>query len=365
MSKIGDNGGPNPSVKMFYFQAHIVNFRDGVRTLKADQRGVYLSLLLEIYDNMGAISFDPRRLAMATGLDARLIARVVPELVAFGKLYLADGWLHNSRAEKEISDYAKNHIKLSNVAKEREAVKRERKTADQSQIDDLRKQLEAALGEMRQTSALALPQTNGDVCLSSALALGDVSETIEENQTKSMALNHESATTRAREESRTYKQELRKEERKKEGRSLTLAACAASPVNDTTVAFDEFNALASRIDLPVARSLTPQRQKLLTARMREHGGLEAWRLALANIERSSFLQGRNDRGWRCDLDFLLTASKFSKVVDGAYGNGAHAKSQPQESYAARMSRLMGHSHEAAPETFNGPMITVQKGEFRS
>lgn len=358
------NGGPNASVKMFYFQAEIVNFRDGIRTLKADQRGVYLSLLLEIYDCMGPILFDPKRLSLATGLDARLIARVVPELVALGKLYLADGWLHNSRAEKEIDDYVKGHLARSGTAKERESVKREKRTSEQSQIEELRKQLSLALSELKRTSALSPPQPTGDVCLSSALALGDVSETIQNNPAISTPTKHATATTRAREESIIYNLESKKEERKKEGRSLTFAACAASPASDATIAFDEFNGLATRIGLPVARSLTPQRQKLLTARMREHGGLQAWRLALANIERSAFLQGRNDRGWRCDLDFLLTASKFSKVVEGTYGNGAHAKpAAPVESSYERMNRLMGRTPNAAPQE-NLKVLTLDPTEFR-
>lgn len=200
------NGGPGSSTKMYYFQAEIVNFRDGIRTLKADQRGVYLSVLLEIYDAMGPVKSDAKRLSMATGLDARLIARVIPELAAMGKLYVADGWVHNSRAEKEIADYLSNHKRLSKVAVDREAVKRETRTNDAVQIDDLKQQLTVALRELNQTSPLALP----DVSLSSALALGDVSTPLGEGSKKSNEINgkepvvcQRSTTTRAREELRT------------------------------------------------------------------------------------------------------------------------------------------------------------------
>ena len=111
---------------------------------------------------------------------------------------------------------------------------------------------------------------------------------------------------------------------------------------DALKAFDAYNALAQRVGLPLARSLTPQRRKSLLARLREHGGYDAWTLALANIERSAFLRGGNSRGWRADLDFLLTASKFAKVVEGTYGNGAHGDVlKPNESYLDRMRRLMG------------------------
>jgi hypothetical protein len=124
----------------------------------------------------------------------------------------------------------------------------------------------------------------------------------------------------------------------------------APSARDAQTAFELWNDLALRIGLAQARTLTPQRRKSIIARMREHGGLPAWRTALANIERSAFLQGTNDRGWRADLDFLLTASKFTKVVEGTYGNGAHA--QPKESNLERLERLLGDS-----EPTHGRLIT--------
>jgi hypothetical protein len=115
----------------------------------------------------------------------------------------------------------------------------------------------------------------------------------------------------------------------------------APPSRDALTAFELWNELAQRVGLPLARTLTPQRRKSILARMREHGGLDAWRTALGHVERSAFLQGTNDRGWRADLDFMLQASRFTKLVEGGYGNGAHAK--PKESNLERLDRLMGGS----------------------
>jgi hypothetical protein len=112
----------------------------------------------------------------------------------------------------------------------------------------------------------------------------------------------------------------------------------APSARDAQTAFELWNELALRVGLSQARTLTPQRRKSLIARLREHGGLDAWRIALANVERSAFLQGSNDRGWRADIDFLLQASRFAKVVDGGYGNGAHAKSK--ESSLSKIDRMV-------------------------
>ena len=108
-------------------------------------------------------------------------------------------------------------------------------------------------------------------------------------------------------------------------------------------AFELYNAMALRVGLPQARTLTPQRRKNAMARMREHGGIEAFKIALANIERSAFLQGQNDRGWVADFDFLVQASRFTKVVEGTYGNGAHALEKaggPKKSDEERLRELL-------------------------
>ena len=131
----------------------------------------------------------------------------------------------------------------------------------------------------------------------------------------------------------TYK----KEEEEREDAATPLAALEA---------FELYNVLAEKLGLPQARTLTPQRRKSLIARMREHGGIEAWKIALANVERSAFLQGKNDRGWRADFDFLLHAAKFTKVVEGTYGNGAHAGAKDDAPVSSRKEKFAKYVEEA-------------------
>jgi hypothetical protein len=96
----------------------------------------------------------------------------------------------------------------------------------------------------------------------------------------------------------------------------------ASPL-DALRAFEAYNATALRCGLPQAAKLTPDRSRKIIARLKDYG-LDGWAQALANIEKSSFLTGTNDRGWRASLEFLLQPPSFSKVHDGGYGNGRHA-----------------------------------------
>ncbi len=89
-------------------------------------------------------------------------------------------------------------------------------------------------------------------------------------------------------------------------------------------AFEAYNATAQRCAIPQAARMTPDRERKIAARLKDYG-IAGWHRALGNIEKSSFLTGTNDRGWRASLDFLLQAESFGKVHDGGYGNGRHAK----------------------------------------
>lgn len=108
-------------------------------------------------------------------------------------------------------------------------------------------------------------------------------------------------------------------------------------------AFQAYNVTAERCGLQKASKMTPDRQRKISARLKDYGA-DGWIRALANIEHSAFLTGANDRGWRADLDWLLSPAKFAKVHDGGYGNG-RAVASPSE--AARAADLERYRREAA------------------
>ena len=121
---------------------------------------------------------------------------------------------------------------------------------------------------------------------------------------------------------------------------------------DALRAFEQYNATALRCGLPQASKMTPDRQRKIVARLKDYG-LDGWSQALGNIEKSSFLTGKNDRSWRASLEWLLQAASFSKVHDGGYGNGRHApppkvQSRPPDprrfedpDYLEKVAREMG------------------------
>ena len=96
---------------------------------------------------------------------------------------------------------------------------------------------------------------------------------------------------------------------------------------DVLAAFEAYNETALRCALPQAAKLTPDRERKIAARLKDYG-LDGWKQALANVEKSAFLTGTNDRGWRASLDYLVEPKGFAKTHDGVHGNGRHTPVAP-------------------------------------
>lgn len=80
-----------------------------------------------------------------------------------------------------------------------------------------------------------------------------------------------------------------------------------------------FNDLADSISLPKVQKLSQARKSKLKARLSDCGGIGGWKAALEKVKASSFLRG-DKGGWKADFDFIITESKFSKIMEGSYDN---------------------------------------------
>lgn len=89
-------------------------------------------------------------------------------------------------------------------------------------------------------------------------------------------------------------------------------------------AFAIYNETAKRCGLPTARVFDKTRARDLAMRVKDAGGLEGFRQAMTNIERSAFLRGQTDKPFKADLNFVCQRSSFIRLLEGGYGNGAHS-----------------------------------------
>jgi DNA-binding Lrp family transcriptional regulator len=79
--------------------------------------------------------------------------------------------------------------------------------------------------------------------------------------------------------------------------------------------------------LPKIITMSDTRHKAFRTRMGEKQFAESWRQIIEKIAASDFLCGKNDRGWRADIDWLLkNNTNYVKVLEDKFKN----KSKPGE-----------------------------------
>jgi hypothetical protein len=105
------------------------------------------------------------------------------------------------------------------------------------------------------------------------------------------------------------------------GSAVALVAVTGDPKAPIDRMVEFYNQAARALDLPIARTLTDDRRARLRATFKRHG-IEGWQAALIALSKSGHCQGRNDRGWRADLDFLLQPASFVRLIEGKYEDRA-------------------------------------------
>jgi len=96
-----------------------------------------------------------------------------------------------------------------------------------------------------------------------------------------------------------------------------LSSDADQPVTPKEI-IDAWNQIAKRAGLSEIKVLNSKRMSSLKARIKECPDVDTWSMAFQNIEKSKFLCGDNDRGWKANFDFILQPSSFTKLIEGAY-----------------------------------------------
>lgn len=340
MSEIGHNGGPGPVdvdvPDMAYVKFFPGDFLNGTAHMSLEMRGAYITTLCVMYDRMGGFPYDEREGGVLLRVDKRVYRRVRDALLAEGKFYRDGDVIRNARVEREIASYVSEYIRRSEAAKKREAERRARQTSAELVPN--------------------LPRTSAELTLE---VQAKFSELEAENQVKTTKRKPQGDHIP---ESRSQNPEARnKKEEGKVDLGLAAPAADAAPPDriDPMQAFQDWNALALRCGLQQSRTLTPARRKAITARIREHGGMASWARALVNVERSAFLRGSNDRGWRATLDFLCQPSSFAKVVDGIYGNGAHAQPAPPRNNIREMAKRAAEGRPMHEDQSQSDVLEVE------
>lgn len=100
---------------------------------------------------------------------------------------------------------------------------------------------------------------------------------------------------------------------------------------DLQLLIDRFNEKCKQ--LPAALKLTDNRKKCLNSRIDEFG-VDQIEVVFELVSGSEFLNGKNDRGWRADFDWILQPKNFVKIMEGTYNkNNQNGKPNTTTSFS--------------------------------
>ena len=102
---------------------------------------------------------------------------------------------------------------------------------------------------------------------------------------------------------------------KKEEEDNKAIALSSDPASEMVEAYHEAMAPAG---CPRVLKLTPSRKASALQRLKDCGGMDGWRHAMAKARASPFLTGASANGWKADFDFFMQAKSFTKLLEGSY-----------------------------------------------
>jgi len=90
---------------------------------------------------------------------------------------------------------------------------------------------------------------------------------------------------------------------------------------ETEIKFDEVKNIFNQVctKLPAIKKLTKQRKSAINARAKEYS-LDEIGSAFKIASNSSFLNGKNDRNWLADFDWIMNPNNFIKIIEGKYNS---------------------------------------------
>ncbi|GAA5094890.1 YdaU family protein [Bartonella acomydis] len=103
---------------MPWIRFHLYDWISGTDGMTLEQRGVYITLLVRMYDKKAPIKTDFETLARTCNCSKKKFATIIEYLIRDDKLIEIDGGLWNTRVEEELKDFADKKDYISQVRSE-------------------------------------------------------------------------------------------------------------------------------------------------------------------------------------------------------------------------------------------------------
>lgn len=91
--------------------------------------------------------------------------------------------------------------------------------------------------------------------------------------------------------------------------------------DDAALIANSWNLMAEDHGLPQVKRITPGRRQKIKDRAKDAGGLIKLVEVIEQIPSQPFLLGKNQRGWKADLDWILEPRNFVKLEERKFANG--------------------------------------------
>lgn len=241
-----------------YMQFYFADYDADTPHLSTLEHGAYFLLIKAYWKGKRALPDNDRRLAIVAGLSLAEWQEIRPDIAPF--FTIADGLWRHKRIEEElrrVSDRTEQARSAGRSGAERRWNGGGKAGGGSANLDG------GGHGD-RDAGTMAIPDSESD-----------------------SDSNPDS--------------ESRKEE---DSSSASIAALVSA-----------WDALAKAHGLPAIRTLTEARRRSARARLREHGEADVLR-AIALIAERPFLLGGGRRGWKADLDWLLSPSSIPRILEG-------------------------------------------------
>lgn len=263
-----------------WYKRDVDAWRGGTRGMSLELRGFYSELLDAMWDRQAPIPNDESKIAMMVGCNKRTVRKLLPQLVALGKVVETADGLSNARMAREIEDVQPDNSKR------------------------IRPEFDLNSKRIRPEFERKNPKNP----MFSTRVLEVEEEVDKESPPCSPSREPEAAPS-------------------KQARPTPKPAPETkAKTGDIDAGFEAWARVASDYGLPACKSVSEARRKRMAKRLKVAGGPEAFEAVLRKeIAGSGFLRGRKapkpgHKPFKADVDFVLQDASWDRIVDGFYAD---------------------------------------------
>jgi uncharacterized protein YdaU (DUF1376 family) len=288
---------PDEIVQFHHIDWHIGDWLGGTMGLSLELEGAYCRFLNRLYQRGKPLPDDDRFMSVSMGLSLRVWKRIKEVLVSAGKVIIRAGCLTNARFERE-------RIKRAERIKQAAANAHARWQANRSSE------------EVSAKFEPSLPQTSSKLPRKTAKKVNKIKVAEDATAMLPIPIPIPLEKKSSNEDSSSGPSDAPPVEAPKMIDAIEAARIVARAWNE----------LAGRCGLAKMEKLTTTRGAAIVARIRDAGSLQKFLEVMAKVEKSGFLLGDNERGWKADFDFLLQSKSFVRLMEGGYERGGKRQS---------------------------------------